>query len=111
MAESDPKELELIAKVMAILAKKLKAKKTKSSKLKIDEGILNRALKAKRLLPGAKMVRSGRPMVDLLKKIKKAQRRQIKGSMIQYRKSVKGAQKAMISQNRSTAKKAYKTKK
>ena len=111
MSDRDPKELELIATIMAILAKKLKAKKTKSSGPKVDEGILNRALKAKRLLPGAKMVRSGRPMVDLLKKIKKAQRRQIKGSMIQYRKSVKGAQKAMITKNRSSARKAYKTKK
>jgi hypothetical protein len=60
-----------------------------------------------RLLPGAKLIRSGRPITDIMKKFKKIQRRALKGSMIGFRKSIKANQKSLINAARSSARSAY----
>ena len=60
-----------------------------------------------RLLPGAKIIRSGRPMTDIMTKIKKRQRRALMGSAIAYRKSNKSAIKSLVNSTRNSAHKAY----
>jgi len=85
---------------------KKKAKKSESTLL---EQTIARA--TKRLLPGAKLVRSGRPMTDILKKFKKSQRRQLNSEYFKYRgQVVKAPQKSLVTGNRSQAAKAYKHK-
>lgn len=86
-------------------------KKPKKDEKKSDSGILNQALAKQRLLPGASLVRSGRPMTDLMAKIKKKLRRAVMKEYFKYRgQVVKGPQKALITGNRKTARKAYRKK-
>jgi len=75
----------------------------------LENTVLLRALDRanKRLLPGAKLIRSGRPITDILKKFKKIQRRALKGSMIGFRKTMKANQKALITSARRSARSAY----
>lgn len=83
----------------------------KEDKKSGSDDVLNKALSAKRLLPGAKVVRNGRPLTDYMAKIKKSQRRQLKGEYLKYRsKSVKGPQKALVTSVRAQANKPYKSK-
>lgn len=105
----DVKQLKFLAAVAELIASK-KVKLPKEDK-KAIQNILNRALTAKRLLPGAKIIRSGRPMTDFMSKIKKKQRRALKGEFLKYRaKTVKGPQKALIIKARAQVSKPYKKK-
>lgn len=105
--------LEAVGSIPSSARKKKKKKKevplteqhpvTKS----VFDSTLERA--TKRLLPGAKLIRSGRPMTDILKKIKKKQRRALNSEYFKYRsKVVKAPQKALVNTNRAQAQKAYK---
>ncbi len=105
LEEEKSRFYELLVK---LITAELNKQKKPAKQVKKDLGVLNKSLKANRLLPGAKMVRSGRPLTDYSAKIKKAQRRAVKGEAIKYRKAVKGAKKALINSARSTAKSAYK---
>jgi len=105
----DEKQLMFLAAVAELIASK-KVKLPKTDK-KAIQNILNRALSAKRLLPGAKIIRSGRPMTDFMSKVKKKQRRALKGEYLKYRiATVKGPQKALITNARAQVSKPYKKK-
>lgn len=104
-------EKALLYKILAELLAKKSKKLSKKQKTKTDVGVLNKALQAVRLLPGAKLVRNGRPLTDYTSKIKKMQRRVMNSEYFKYRgKVVKGPQKALVNSVRSQAKKAYKKK-
>lgn len=107
MSEEEKKAL-----VFAILAKLIaKSRKKQESKQPTPSDILSKALSRQRILPGAQVVRSGRPMTDILAKIRKKQRRAVNSEYFKYRgKVVKGPQKALIVNNRKQVRKAYKRK-
>ena len=61
-----------------------------------------------RLLPGARLIRSARPMTDILQRFKKIQRRALRSSMISFRRGIKASQKSLVSGNVSNARASYK---
>lgn len=106
------KVMDLLVLGMAIgaLARMKKIKGQGGEPKAVQQDVFNAALSraATRLLPGAKLVRAGRPMVDLSKKIKKQQRRALNAEYFKYRKGVKAAAKKLISDSRGKAQSAYK---
>ena len=61
-----------------------------------------------RLLPGAKLIRGGRPLTSILSKIKKRQRLALKSETLKYRKANKSVIKSIVNSARSTASRPYK---
>jgi hypothetical protein len=96
--------------LVALLVKESKNKKeTKDKNQKVStKDFLAEALERQRILPGASLIRKGRPMTDLLARIKKKQRRAVKGEAIKFRgKFLKGPQRALVTKHRKKARKAY----
>ena len=105
-------DIDLIEYLLRVAETERLDKSTKVNTLRPHAAVgtvLGKALERapNRLLPGAKMIRSGRPITDIMKKFKKIQRRALKGSMIGFRKAVKSNQKALINAARSSARSAY----
>ena len=97
-------ELLLSAKILEIFAKT----KIKAPKAQKDLGLLNKALTRSRRLSGSKLVRSARPMTDFAEKVRKKLRKASKSETLKYRKkSVKGPQKALVTNSRAQAKRVY----
>lgn len=109
---SDAEEKKVLYALLAELLKKQVSKSKKKAAPKADD-ILSKALSraANRMLPGARLVRSGRPMTDMLAKIRKSQRRALNSAYFKYRgKVVKGPKKALITETRKNVSKSYKKK-
>lgn len=104
--------LNLLALATAMGAM-VKCRKLEAKGIKVDaeqRDLFNDTIKRSsgRLLPGAKLVRSGRPMTDILTKIKKRQRKALKGEALKYRKANKSVVKSLVNSTRHSARSAYK---
>lgn len=113
----DDKDKELLYQALIraveqkLLLKKVKELADSETKKKpAGDDVLNNALSRQRRLPGAKLIRSARPMTDFLVKAKKKARRAVNSGYFKYRGSVKSPQKALINESRKKAKSAYKRK-
>lgn len=107
-SELTPEELELLLLFLEHQKTKKKQKKDNdkgSKKFKVLNSQLQRV--TKRLLPGAKFIRTGRPMVDLIKKIKRKQRKALLSSLLDFSRKNKSIQRSLITEARKTATQSY----
>lgn len=102
--------LDLLALAIAMGAGIYVKNKTKKKEDKPKQDLFNATLAraVNRLLPGAHMIRGGRPPTGIMARIKKKQRRALKGATLSYKKQAKGFVRALTNQARGASKGAYK---
>ena len=113
MTASDKSLPELAAEAKRLVSafkaelKLLMREEMPDTSMTVKSDLLEKAVMKDRQLVGAKKIRSGRPMTDMMRKIQKKQRKALKSALLRFKKGLKKQQKALLENARKSAKGAY----